>query len=130
MIVKNETIFFKFSVQNYWLMEKEDAAKTKRFYNDLMGHGGEAPQHCEPWINKEIVLQHLYSPAMWSIFQLQDLFGMSASLRRENPADERINLPSDPDHIWNYRMHIDLEDLVKEKEFNAEIKGYVETSGR
>ncbi len=115
------------TIRGWW---EEDAAKTKRFYNNLMGHPGKAPLHCEPGINKEIVLQHLYSPAMWSIFQLQDLFGMSASLRREDPADERINIPSDPGHSWNYRMHIDLEDLLKETAFNKEIKIYVGISGR
>ncbi len=28
---------------------------------------------------------------MWAIFQLQDLLGMDATLRRKNPHDERIN---------------------------------------
>ncbi len=67
---------------------------------------------------------------MWSIFQLQDILGMSETLRRENPHDERINNPANPKHYWQYRMHISLEDLLKEKEFNEELKGYVENSGR
>jgi 4-alpha-glucanotransferase len=96
----------------------------------MLGHTGEAPFHCEPWINKEIVMQHLYSPAMWSIFQLQDLLGVDAVLRRENPNEERINLPSDPDHYWNYRMHIGLEDLLKEAAFNNELKDSITASGR
>jgi len=95
-----------------------------------MGRYGEAPYFCEPWINKEIVLHHLYSPAMWSIFQLQDLLGMSETIRRENPHEERINIPSDPKHYWRYRMHINLEDLIKEKEFNNELKTKVKESGR
>ena len=115
------------TIRGWW---EEVAAKTKRFYNSLMGHAGDAPPHCEPWINKEIVLQHLYSPAMWSIFQMQDLLGMSASLRRENPAEERINLPSDPEHFWRYRMHITLEDLLKETAFNNELKDSIAASGR
>jgi 4-alpha-glucanotransferase len=115
------------TIREWW---EEDAAKTNRFYHDLMGQVGAAPFYCEPWICKEILLQHLYSPAMWSVFQLQDLLGMSAELRRENPAEERINNPSDPDHYWNYRMHINLEDLIKETGFNQELKGYVKASGR
>jgi 4-alpha-glucanotransferase len=67
---------------------------------------------------------------MWSIFQLQDILGMSETLRRENPNDERINNPANPKHYWQYRMHLFLEDLIKEKEFNEELKGYVEHSGR
>lgn len=109
---------------------EEDGAKTRRFFNQLLQHPGEPPVYCEPWINTEIILQHLYSPAMWSVFQLQDLMGMSKSIRREDPHEERINNPSDPNHYWNYRMHINLEDLLKEKSFNEELKGYVEASGR
>lgn len=75
-------------------------------------------------------MQHLYSPAMWSIFQIQDILGMSEKLRRERPEDERINIPADPNHFWKYRMHITLEQLLKEKEFNEELQGYVKNSGR
>ena len=96
----------------------------------MLGHYGLAPYFCEGWINKEIVLQHLYSPAMLAIFQLQDLLGMDDSIRRENPNDERINVPSDPNHYWHYRMHLDLEKLIKEKDFNGNLKKYIIESGR
>ncbi len=115
------------TIRGWW---EEDTAKTKRFYNSQLGHAGESPFYCEDWINKEIVLQHLYSPAMWSIFQLQDLLGISSELRRENPEDERINIPSNPDHYWRYRVHLYLEDLLKAKSFNEELKGYVKAGGR
>ena len=36
---------------------------------------------------------------MWSIFQLQDLLGMDEGLRREDPDEERINVPADPTTI-------------------------------
>jgi 4-alpha-glucanotransferase len=115
------------TIRGWW---EEDRSKTQRFYNYMLGHYGEAPYFCEPWINKEIVLQNLYSPAMWSIFLLQDFMGINGKIRRENPNDERINVPSDPNHFWGYRMHLNLEDLLKEKEFNDEIKKYVKESGR
>ena len=115
------------TIRGWW---EEDRSKTQRFYNYMLGHYGEAPFFCEPWINKEIVLQNLYSPAMWSIFLLQDLIGINGKIRRDNPHDERINIPSDPNHYWGYRIHLNLEDLLKEKEFNEEIKKYVKESGR
>ncbi len=115
------------TIRGWW---EEDREKTQKFYSYMLGHYGEAPFYCEPWINKEILLQHLYSPAMWSIFLLQDLLGMNGKIRRENPHDERINIPSDPNHFWQYRMHINLEDLLKEDDFNEEIKKYVKESGR
>jgi 4-alpha-glucanotransferase len=115
------------TIRGWW---EESREKTQHFYNDILGHYGEAPYFCEPWINKAILIQHLYSPAMWSIFQLQDMLGISGALRRENPQDERINQPADPNHYWRYRMHITLEDLINEKDFAAELKGYVQASGR
>lgn len=115
------------TIRGWW---QENRALTQRFYNSELGQSGDAPYFCEPWINRAIVLQHLYSPAMWSIFQLQDILGMSATLRRENPEDERINIPANPHHYWRYRMHISLEQLLKENDFNEELKGYIQHSGR
>ncbi|HEY0039175.1 MAG TPA: 4-alpha-glucanotransferase, partial [Flavisolibacter sp.] len=91
------------TVRGWW---EEDRSKTQLFFNSVLGEHGDAPYFCESWVNRAIVLQHLYSPAMWAIFQLQDILGMSDTLRRENPHEERINQPANPTHYWNYRMHI------------------------
>jgi 4-alpha-glucanotransferase len=115
------------TVRGWW---EEDRIKTDRFYHTVLEMQGETPYFCEPWVNRAIVLQHLYSPAMWAVFQLQDLLGMDEKLRREDPHEERINQPADPKHVWNYRMHITLEQLLKEKEFNQELRDYIEKSGR
>lgn len=115
------------TIRGWW---EEDSSKTQRFYNTILGKYGASPFFCEPWINRDILIQHLYSPAMWCVFQIQDIFGMSEKLRRENPNDERINQPANPKHYWRYRMHISLEDLMKEDAFNEELGGYVAASGR
>jgi 4-alpha-glucanotransferase len=114
------------TVRGWW---EEDRNTTQNFYNNFLGHYGEAPQYCEPWVVKTIIAQHLYCPSMLSVFQLQDLMGMS-SFRRVNPDEERINVPSNPNHYWAYRMHIKLEDLLKEKEFNTALKELIVGSGR
>jgi 4-alpha-glucanotransferase len=115
------------TVRGWW---EENRERTQRFYNYQLGQWGDAPYFCESWINRAVVLQHLYCPAMWSIFQLQDILGMSETLRRENPQEERINNPAVAKHYWQYRMHLTLEDLIKQKEFNKELSEYVENSGR
>jgi 4-alpha-glucanotransferase len=115
------------TLRGWW---EEDKEKMQHFFNHELGQWGAAPSFCEPWINRAIVLQHLYSPCMWSIFQLQDILGMSETLRRADPAEERINIPSDPRHYWRYRIHLPLEQLIKEKEFNHELKEYIQDSGR
>jgi 4-alpha-glucanotransferase len=115
------------TVRGWW---EEDRSRTQYFYNTVLGQWGEAPHHCEAWINRAIVLQHLYAPAMWAIFQLQDLLGMSETLRRENPHEERINVPAVAQHYWRYRMHLTLEQLLKEDGFNDELQDYIKNSGR
>jgi 4-alpha-glucanotransferase len=115
------------TIRGWW---EEDRGITQHFYHTVLGQQGEAPGTCEARINTAIVIQHLYSPAMWSIFQLQDLLGMSEELRRDNPAEERINVPAISKHYWKYRMHISLENLIREKHFNDQIRSIVEASGR
>ena len=115
------------TIRGWW---EEDRAKTQRFFNNILGQWGEAPPTCEAWINKAIVIQHLQSPAMWATFQLQDLLGMNETLRRANPQEERINVPAIPKHYWRYRMHMTLEQLLKEKEFNTDVEEYVKDAGR
>ncbi len=115
------------TIRGWW---EEDRSKTQKFFNEELGQWGDAPYFCDAWINKAIVQQHLHSPAMWSIFQLQDLLGMDENIRRENPNDERINVPAVPNYYWRYRMHMYLEDLIKTKPFNEQLREMVKSSGR
>ena len=115
------------TIRGWW---EEDRTKTQRFFNYELGQWGDAPFFCEDWVNKAVVVQHLYSTAMWSIFQWQDIMGINKKLRRENPHEERINVPSNPKNHWKYRMHLYLEDLLNEDEFNNELHGYLIACGR
>ena len=81
-------------------------------------------------ICREIVNHHLNSPAMWSVFLIQDILAMDGSLRQNNPEKERINDPADPDHQWKYRMNVTLDDLIAAKSFNHSVKAMIRLSGR
>lgn len=115
------------TIRGWW---EEDPELTQRFYQQILGHGDSAPYFCEDWVAREIVVQHLYSPAMWAVFPIQDLLAMDNSLRRDNPHDEQINDPSNPQHYWRYRLHLDLEDLLAADTFNRSLSGMVIASGR
>ena len=115
------------TIRGWW---EEDKHVTQKFYNQELGLPGEAPARCEIWINKAIVMQHLSSPAMWSIFQLQDLLGIDETLRRANPADERINVPANPKQYWRYRMHLSLETLQAAHDFNDALRQCIQQAGR
>ena len=115
------------TLRGWW---EEDRALTQRFFNEILQQPGNAPYFCEPWVNRMMLEQHFHSPAMWSIFQLQDLLGMDGTLRRQNPHDERINVPANPQHYWQYRMHLGLEELMAAEGFNGELRSMVRASGR
>lgn len=101
---------------------EEDREVTQRFYNEQMGWWGEAPQVMSPEIAEFIVNQHMYSPAMWVILPLQDWLAIDERLRTPDQHAERINVPANPKHFWNYRMHIKLEELIRRKDFNNKVK--------
>ncbi len=101
---------------------EEDRAKTQKFYNEQLGWWGEAPQEMSPEIAEAIVNQHMYSPAMWVILPLQDYLAMDGNIRIKDQHADRINLPSNTRHFWNYRMHITLEELLTKDDFNKKVR--------
>jgi 4-alpha-glucanotransferase len=115
------------TIRGWW---EEDRELTQKFFNHELGLPGEAPTTATPEIVAAVVRQHLASPAMWSIFQIQDLIGMDGSLRRANVADERINVPAIPNFYWRYRMHRTLEKLLPAENFNTNLRELIQQSGR
>lgn len=109
---------------------EEDRGVTQRFYNHVLGAWGEAPYFCEPWICEQVVAMHLKSPAMLTVLPWQDWVAMDGTLRRENPHDERINVPANSRHYWRYRMHFFLEELLEAEELNKMIAQKIAESGR
>lgn len=115
------------TIRGWW---EEDARVTQRFFNTEMNYPGDAPASCESWISRAIIEQHLASPAMLSVFQLQDLLGMNELFRPLNPEDERINVPANPKHYWRYRMHLELESLLSAEKLNDELRRLISLHGR
>lgn len=115
------------TIRGWW---EEDQERTQRFYNHMLGHFGSAPQYCDPWVSREMIIQHLHSPSMWAIFPIQDLVAMDETLRYEKPQSERINEPSNPKHYWRFRFHLNMEDLLKAEDFNLMLNELVMLSGR
>ena len=114
-------------IRGWW---EEDHARAQRFYNNGLSKSGAAPYYCETWVVKDIIFQHLYSPAMWAVFPIQDILGLDEKLRLKDPREERINVPSEPNHYWRYRCHISLEDLEKADDLNKTLKEMLHFSGR
>ncbi|MCM1254546.1 MAG: 4-alpha-glucanotransferase [Duncaniella sp.] len=114
-------------IRRWW---EADRAVTQRFYNEVLREPGEAPQYAEPWICDRIIRFHLESPSMLCILPLQDWLSIDGVLRRRDPREELINIPANPRHYWRYRMHLDLEYLKDQKEFNNRLRDEILNSGR
>jgi 4-alpha-glucanotransferase len=107
------------TLRGWW---KENREKTQRYFNQMLHQNGDTPEFCNGEIIENILTVHLKSPAMFAIFPLQDWLGIDEKLRRKNEDDERINIPSNPNNYWQYRMHISIEKLLTEDAFNEKIK--------
>ncbi|MBK5194774.1 MAG: 4-alpha-glucanotransferase [Proteiniphilum sp.] len=105
-------------IRSWWTESRE---VTQRYYNDMLHHEGTAPDECSKELCMEIIENHLQSSAMWVILPWQDWLSLDEELRNPDAGAERINIPANPEHYWRYRMHITLDDLLKESGFNKMI---------
>jgi 4-alpha-glucanotransferase len=115
------------TIREWWL---EDRKKTQQFYNEQLCQHGDAPDTATSQVVRSVILQHLASPAMWAVFQLQDFLAMNDCLRLENPHAERINIPGDPNHYWRFRMHLPIEELINNDTFNQELNYLISANTR
>lgn len=115
------------TIRGWW---REDEALTQQFYNHVLGYEGKAPKEMSGRVAYDILRQHVHSPSAFALIAWQDWMAMDERLRRANPDDERVNVPSNRDHMWNYRMHIPLEQLMDERAFNDALRTMIAEAGR
>lgn len=115
------------TIRGWWI---ENAAATKRYYNNMLHFWGDAPKYATPEICRLILRDTLAATSLLCIIPLQDWLSMDGNLRNPNIQEERINEPSIPRHYWRYRMNMTIEELLKADAFNDTVKSMVEESGR
>jgi 4-alpha-glucanotransferase len=67
---------------------------------------------------------------MLAIFPIQDLIGMDGNLRNPYAGAEQINVPADPDHIWKFRFHMPVEQMLEIHSFNDMLRAMLKIHGR
>ena len=67
---------------------------------------------------------------MLAVFSIQDVIGMSRNLPQRDPDEETINVPSNPEHYWRYRMHVSVADLEEDGELRNALRAMIGASGR
>ena len=115
------------TLRGWW---EEDPELTARYYNHVLGHWGEVPAAAPGEICEEIIRQHLQCPSLLAILSFQDWLSMDEALRYPDVNAERINVPANPRHYWRYRMHLTLEDLMKNHAFNEKMRSMIDETNR
>ena len=109
---------------------KEDRERAQAFWTDVLHRQGEAPAEASAEVCEQIVSMHMESGSMLCLLALQDLLSIDENLRHPHPEAEQINVPSNPNQYWQYRMHINIEDLMQATSFNEKLRALVLRSGR
>ncbi|MDR6158920.1 4-alpha-glucanotransferase [Chryseobacterium sp. SLBN-27] len=115
------------TLRQWW---KENPSLTQQYFNLQLIQYGHAPENLDPYLAEIIMKQHLYNDAMLAIFPIQEFFATDSQLANIEIDNERINNPAVFPHYWRYRMHLKLEDLKHQEDFNKKISDWVKNSGR
>lgn len=115
------------TLRQWW---DEDWERTQAYYGEMLYRQGPAPHPLPGWLARDIVSRHLTSPSMLCILTIQDWLSIDEKLRLKDENAERINIPANPHHYWRYRMHLNIEDLMANNDFVANISELITQSGR
>ncbi|MGC4128532.1 MAG: 4-alpha-glucanotransferase [Bergeyella sp.] len=115
------------TLRQWW---QENRSLTQQYFNAQLGQGGTAPWELDSGLAEIIMKQHLYNDAMLAIFPIQEFLATDSALANPNIHDERINDPAVFPHYWRYRMHLNLEELKSQKNFNEKLASWIVDSGR
>ncbi|MDY3979740.1 MAG: 4-alpha-glucanotransferase [Tidjanibacter sp.] len=115
------------TLRGWW---RENPEASQRYYNSILWQSGRAPEEATAEVCRLIVANHLCSPAVLTILPWQDWLSISDLYRRKDVEAERINVPSDPNRYWRYRMHLGIEELMGAEQLNADIAQMISDSRR
>lgn len=115
------------TLRQWW---DEDYNRTQAYYNQVLKRGGTVPHPLPGWLARDIIELHLFSPSMLCVLSIQDWLAIDEKIRLADQNAERINIPANPKHYWRYRMHINIEDLIKNNDFKENLAQLIINSGR
>lgn len=95
---------------------KEDEGRSRRYYDYFLA------DYKVPWsrvltpqLAEVIIWRHLESPSVLCILPLQDWLALDPNhCATVSPESERVNDPSNPNHVWSYSMPLTIEELPRE----------------
>lgn len=108
---------------------EEDSDRQKRYCSTALGLDDQF-HPCDSQIVKTMIKDHLECPSVLTIFSIQDILAVSDFLPSREASEETINVPSNPDHYWRYRMHVTVEDMEKDANLQKSLRSMICASGR
>ncbi len=115
------------TLRQWW---DEDDERTQEYYTTILHRAEPAPHPLPGWLASDIISRHLLSRSMLCLLSLQDWLAISDELRLPDANAERINIPANPRHYWRYRMHLNIDDMIKADDFNQAIRSLIIQSAR
>ena len=115
------------TMRQWW---DEDNERTQEYYATALWRGDAAPHPLPGWLAGDIVRAHLACPSMLCLLSLQDWLAIDDKARLADADAERINIPANPRHYWRYRMHMTIEQLMNDDDFNGKVKELIKQTGR
>lgn len=115
------------TLRQWW---DENHGRTRDYYNSVLGKYGDAPHPLPGWLARDIISRHLQCPSMLCIISIQDWLSIDEHLRLPDANAERINIPANPRHYWRYRMHVCIEDMIGDQNFNQNITDLIREGKR
>ena len=111
-----------------WWKENKDI--TQSYYTEKLDQKGNAPTDCSEDMCRQIIQHQITSSSMLAIIPLQDWLSIDHKYCFLQPEKEQINLPSNPNHHWAFRMFPYIEDLLKAEKLNLKIQDMIEKGNR
>lgn len=115
------------TLRQWW---DEDRNRTQEYYNTVLQKYGAAPHPLPGWLARDIISRNLMSPSMLCILSIQDWLAIDEGFRLADADAERINIPANPKHYWRYRMHVNIEDLQANSDFDQNVTDLIRESYR
>lgn len=109
---------------------EENPLQAGRYWQQVLHEQRDAPPECSADLAYRILKHQLASSAMWVILPWQDWLALHADLRKTQAGTERINVPENSKHCWNYRIHLTIDEFLNSATLNNTIRQMIADSGR
>jgi 4-alpha-glucanotransferase len=96
-------------LREWW---KEDPVRAHRYCAEMFHGESVFMPECEPETAKQIVTRHVKASSMLTVIPVQDWLATTRYTKTVHPEEERINVPSNPNNHWCYRMQDQIELLL------------------